>query len=190
MLKSLYTKLALALLGLFVIIAAISVANAWFATEGYQQEVAQKLNRDLAAHIVAEKLLLKNQRINKPALNEVFHMMMVINPTIELYLLDTDGDILGYSAPPGRVQRTRIDLNPLQQFIHGETAQVLLGDDPRGIDRQKIFSWLRSPRLNSCVESVAQEQAARRLRVSSVRTIVLSLKQGVQTDLVDAAQAG
>lgn len=140
MLKSLYTKLALALLGLFVIIAAISVANAWFATEGYQQEVTQKLNRDLAAHIVAEKLLLKNQRINKPALNEVFHMMMVINPTIELYLLDTDGDILGYSAPPGRVQRTRIDLNPLQRFIHGETAQVLLGDDPRGIDRQKIFS--------------------------------------------------
>src|SRR6185503_12066768 len=50
-------------------------------------------------------------------------------------------------------------------------------------------AWLRRPRLNSCVESVALEQAASRRRVSSLRAIFLSLMDQRGTDFGDAARA-
>src|SRR5258706_6429507 len=50
-------------------------------------------------------------------------------------------------------------------------------------------TWLRRPRLNSCVESVALEQAASRRRVSSLRAIFLSLMDQLGTDFGDAARA-
>jgi len=98
--KSLYSKLAAVLLGLFCLIGLSFVAVVIFSTEMYQQEVNQKLNRKVAEHIVAEKVLIKNNRINKEALNEIFHMLMVINPSIEIYLLDPEGNILAFSALP------------------------------------------------------------------------------------------
>ena len=55
----------------------------------YQQEVNQRLNRQLAEQIVAEKLLMQENRVNQEALADIFHMLMVINPSIEVYLLES-----------------------------------------------------------------------------------------------------
>ncbi len=108
MFKSLYSKLAAVLLVLFALVGLSLVAVTLFSAEMYQQEVDQKLNRELAAHIVNEKLLLKDNRINQKALKEIFHMLMVINPSIEIYLLDPAGNLLAFSAPPGKVKRKRV----------------------------------------------------------------------------------
>lgn len=139
MLRTLYAKLAVVLLGLFCLIGGVLLAVTLFSAQMYQQEVSQKLNRDLAAHI-AEKILLKDERINEKALKEVFHMLMLINPSTELYLLDPDGKILGYSASPGKVQRTHVSLKPVEQFLRGQTSLPVLGDDPRALGDRKVFS--------------------------------------------------
>jgi signal transduction histidine kinase len=145
MFRSLYSKLAAVLLGLFCLVGVSFVLITMFSTEMYQQEVNQKLNRDLAEHIVAEKLLLQNNRINKEALEEIFHMLMVINPTIELYLLDTEGNILAFSAPPGKVKRKQVDLGAVKKWLSGDATLPVLGDDPRDPEGRKVFTIARIP---------------------------------------------
>jgi len=138
--RTLYGKLAAALLLLFCMVGLVFLMLTRYSTELYQQEVSQELNRDLAQHIVAEKLLLQDGRVNQAALDEVFHMLMVINPSIELYLVDLEGRILAFSAPPGKVKRRGIDLRPVQAMLQGKAQLPLLGDDPRDPAQRKIFS--------------------------------------------------
>lgn len=138
--RSLYAKLAAVLVMLFALLGLLAVTLTVYVTDLYQQEVQQKLNRALAEHIVAEKTLIRDKLVNQAALKDVFHMMMVINPAIELYLLDAQGAVLAYSAEPNRVKRTQIDVTPIRRFLSGDTRYPLLGDDPRGTDRHKVFS--------------------------------------------------
>jgi len=140
MLRSLYAKLALVLLGLFFLIGSSFIIISIFATEQYQQEVNQKLNRKLAELIVAENSILQDSRVNQEALKEIFHMIMVINPSIELYLLDPEGNILAFSAEPGKVKRRRVELDPIKQLINGQVTLPLLGDDPRDLEGKKVFT--------------------------------------------------
>ena len=146
MFKSLYSKLAAVLAGLFFIVGLSFVAVTVFSTEMYQQEVNQKLNRKLAEQIVSERILLKKHRINEEALAEIFHMLMVINPNIEIYLLDPQGNILAFSAPQGKVKRKRVELGPIKRWLEGDMTIPLVGDDPRTPDRKKSFTVARIPK--------------------------------------------
>lgn len=138
--RSLYSRLAAVLIALFLLLALAGVSATVLVTDLYQQEVQQKLNRSLAEHIVAEKALLRDKLVNQTALEEVFHMMMVINPAIELYLLDAAGRVLAYSAPPDRVVRHSIDLSPVRRVLANNESLPIRGDDPRDFDREKVFS--------------------------------------------------
>jgi len=145
MLKSLYSKLAVVLLGLFCLLGVSIVILTQVASDMYQQEAVQKLNRDLARQIVAQKILIQDRQINRGGLQEIFHMLMVVNPSIELYLLDPEGRILAYSAPPGKVKRDRVDLKPIEKWFGADTVFPLTGDDPRNPGQQKVFSVARIP---------------------------------------------
>jgi signal transduction histidine kinase len=128
--------LALLLVGVGLLYALLSVS----VTRSYLQEVSQRLNRELAANLVADRQLVDDGRIDEKALAETFAHYMVVNPSIEIYLLDVDGRILSYSADPGKVQRARVALEPIRTFLSGEDAYPVLGDDPRNLERRKAFS--------------------------------------------------
>jgi len=140
MLKTLYSKLAIALFGLVCLIGLLFFLLVRYSTEMHQQEVTQKLNATLAEHIVKGESLFNNGSINHAALKEVFHMLMVVNPSIEVYLLDKQGKILDYSAPAEKIKRTNIDLKPIRAFIDGKKEFPIRGDDPRDQAKQKVFS--------------------------------------------------
>jgi two-component system OmpR family sensor kinase len=140
MFTTLYGKLAAVLLGLLCLLGALYILLTLFTTRLYFQEVTQKLNRTLAEHLVAENLPLREGQVDEQALKRIFHMLMVINPSIEIYLLDPHGTILAHSAPPGRVQRQQVSLQPLRRFLRGSDTFPILGDDPRHVNQQKVFS--------------------------------------------------
>lgn len=146
MLRSLYSKLAAVLLGLFFITGICFVVLTVFSTEMYQNEINQKLNLKLAENIVAERLLLKNNRINEEGLKDIFHMLMVINPSIELYLLDPEGRILTYSALPEKVMLSRVDLKSIHYWFSEDRVLPVMGDDPRHPGRQKAITAARIPK--------------------------------------------
>jgi len=140
MFKTLYCKLAAVLVGLFCLIGALYILLTLYTTRMYFQEVNQKLNRTLAQHLVSEKILMKNSRVEEAALQDIIHMLMVVNPGIEVYLLDPNGRILAFSAPPGKVQRQTVSLGPLKRFLDGTSSLPILGDDPRDLNHKKVFS--------------------------------------------------
>ena len=126
-----------------MILVAVAIALLFvirYGSEMFQHEVAQRLNSDLAAHIASEDSLINKNVINQNALKNIFHMLMVINPNIELYLLDMQGNILAYSAPENHVKREKVDLGPIKKFLNKNTNYPLYGDDPRSLDKTKVFS--------------------------------------------------
>jgi len=140
MLRTLYSKLALTLLLLVTLLGIIWFQGLSYTSEMYQQEVAQKLNHQLAQHLVAETSFFEHDKINRSTLEQLFHTLMVINPAIELYLLDMEGNILVSFAPGSKVELKRVDLAPVKQYISGNFVYPLLGDSPRQINGQKVFS--------------------------------------------------
>ncbi len=128
---------------LFLLLSIISIGYVILmvsTTRLYFQEVTQKLNREVAALIVKETELLKGDDINNEALDKLFYTLMVVNPSIEFYLVDVEGKILAYNAPPGKVVRKTVSLEPINNFITAQNTFPILGDDPRDSSRKKAFS--------------------------------------------------
>jgi signal transduction histidine kinase len=140
MFNTLYGKLAAVLLGLFCIVGIIYLLVTLSTTRMFFEEANQKLNYSLAENLVSQKILMTDGRVNETVLEELFHELMVINPGIEVYLLDPGGNILAFSAPPGKVKRRKVSLDPVNRFLHDERRFPILGDDPRDPNRKKIFS--------------------------------------------------
>lgn len=146
MFRSLYSKLAAVLTGLFCLVGVSFIVVTMFSTKMYQQEVNQRLNNKLAEHIVTEKLQVESNSFNREALKEVFDMLMVINPSIEIYLLDPEGNIIAFSAPREKVKRSSVDLNPLKKWLDSDVTLPILGDDPRDSRGKKVFTAARIPK--------------------------------------------
>jgi signal transduction histidine kinase len=175
MLRTLYGKLAVVLLALLGLLAALYIGLTLLTTRVYVQEITQKLNHALAEHVVAAYTLLQDGQVNEPALADIFHMLMVINPSIEVYLLDPEGRILAHAAPPGKLQRQRIAVQPLRDFLQGSDRFPILGDDPRQAERQKVFSVAPVPAqgplqgyLYVVLASEAYDSVAHRLQSSYI----------------------
>jgi len=128
------------LLGLLLFLGAILVAVTLYTTQRYEEEVVQRLNRSLSANLVAQDVLLANGEVNEAALEKVFKTLMVVNPSIEVYLLDLDGNVVTHSAPPGRLKRHHVDVKTLKTFLDGDASLPIFGDDPRSANRRKVFS--------------------------------------------------
>jgi two-component system, OmpR family, sensor kinase len=144
MVKTLYAKLALVLLALFVAMAGLYLALTLMTTRLYSEEATQGLNRTLAANLAREKPVMKDGRIDRAMLHQVFDALMTVNPNIEIYLLDPAGKILSFSAPPGRVRRAEVALAPIHRFLAGGRLPIR-GDDPRDPGGQKVFSAVALP---------------------------------------------
>ncbi len=125
---------------LFLVLAVFFAAISQISSERYHHEVSQKLHRDLAKTIVTHNKFVADGRLNPHAVHDVFERSMSINPSIEIYLLDLHGNILGYSAPDGKVKRNNIALAPLKRFFDNPEILPIYGDDPRHVTRIKIFS--------------------------------------------------
>jgi signal transduction histidine kinase len=139
MFRSLYAKLAVVLVGMCLMSAAMFVMLMVYSTNLYHQELYQKLNRDLAQQIVSHEALLKNGKPDEKKLKSLFNTMMALNPSVEVYLTDSSGNILTYSAPPGKVRAERVDTGPILRFLAGDQLPIL-DTDPRHPERRKIFS--------------------------------------------------
>ncbi len=142
---TLYKKLAITLFVLLAIFGLFIVNMMRSSNEMYQQEIAQKLNSTLAHYIVMERELMTGNRANDAVLENLFHMLMIINPSIELYLLDPEGNIIGHAADDANIVRQSINLAPLHEFISGEAMFPLTGEDPRHAGLEKAFSAARIP---------------------------------------------
>ena len=108
--------------------------------EMHFQEKNQRLNSGIADGIKSELKPFLNGKLNEEATDNIMHYMMGVNPSIEVYLLSPKGKILNYVAPYKKVKLTEVNLAPVEQFIASNKEELILGDDPRNLGKQKVFS--------------------------------------------------
>ncbi len=140
MFRRLSNKLIFTMLALMLMLSASFICYAILNTPMFLQELNQQLNLKLAANIVREKNLMIDHRVNDEALQSVFMGLMVVNPVIEVYLVDAEGKLLAWSAPDGVVKRRYIDMAPVKEFLSAGMHSPILGNDPRDLGRDKVFS--------------------------------------------------
>jgi signal transduction histidine kinase len=140
MLDTLYVKLSAALVVLFLLIGIALVVLTRYSSELYFREVTQRLNAPIAMYVANEAPLIEGNKVNTEALQALAHHAMVINPSIEVYLLDTAGKILTHDLGKDALSRERVDLEPVRRFLQGEGNWPLHGDDPRTAADKKIFA--------------------------------------------------
>jgi signal transduction histidine kinase len=117
-------------------------ASAWLqirSSDLHEMEVVQNLSKNLADHIAHRTTLMDANGLRPDAVRQLFGQLMMVNPSVEVYLLDNQGRIQGDDAPAGHVKREQVDLAPIRRFIAGD-ALPILGDDPRSVDGKKVFS--------------------------------------------------
>ncbi len=140
-LRSFYSRLSLLFLLMIVLLGAVSLAIAFNASTHLFDEVEQLLNREYAASIAEELKPLVGDGFSEASIEDAIHYMMVLNPMVEIYLLDARGKILSYFTHPNeKLIRQKIGIEPLSQFIENQGWEPILGDDPRTEKQVKPFS--------------------------------------------------
>jgi len=137
---SLYQRLALSLLVLFISIGGIFFWWSQNLERLSRNEAEQRLHISLATHLAQDNPLLKESIFDQQALQNMFHTLMILGPSFEFYFIDPNGKIITYSADPGKVKRQKISMSPLLQLIEQKKMLPIYGDDPRDPLGQKIFS--------------------------------------------------
>ncbi len=139
--SSFYARLSVLFLILLVIMGAIYVAISVRSSIAFVKEADQRMNANLARSIAVEMEPFVQDSIHTDQMGHLLHYLMVINPYIEIYLLDSTGNILAFFADnTKKVKRERVTLEPVLAYINSDHATSIEGDDPRDVNRHKPFS--------------------------------------------------
>ena len=128
------------LVALLLIVGILYAMLSQSLFEQSYQSSNQLLNEGLASDLVREMKLVKEGRIDEESMKDAFHLMMLVNPSIEIYFIGADGTLLNFSADKAKIKRQSIDLKPIRKFLDGHASFPLLGDDPKSLENQKPFS--------------------------------------------------
>lgn len=140
MTNSLYQRLAITITICFAILGYLFFWWSNSLAQYSQFKAEQQLHIELAKHLADDNPLLQSGAYDKPALENLFHTLMLLGPAFEFYYLDPKGNILTYSAKPDKIKRKAVDLVPINQLISAPDSVPVFGDDPRHFSRKKIFS--------------------------------------------------
>ncbi len=138
---SFYGRLSTIFLLLILALGGGCISIAFRSASLLFDDVEQLLNRGYARSIAEEIAPIVAGGFSEEKLKSAIHYMMVLNPMVEIYLLDAQGKILAYFLNPSEaIARDRVDLAPVRAFVSGEGTRLTLGPDPRSASRSRPFS--------------------------------------------------
>ena len=139
MLRTLYAKLLAVLVGLSVIMGVIFVVVIRHSDVARNQEINQKLYRNLAQRLIDEQFLSERDSAQPASVQRVFDRIRIVNPRIDVYLLDAQGRVVAASVRDA-LKRDHVDLTPIRRMSDPNAQLPLLGDDPSDESRRRVFS--------------------------------------------------
>lgn len=136
-----YTKFSLIFLILILLFAISLIYINYYSLGRLYDRVEQQLNRNYALSISQELQPIIEMKYTTEMIKEEIHYMMVLNPMVEIYLLNDQGEIMSFFTSPGdKLSRKRVDIFPVEQFIYNGSTLPILGDDPKDLTNKKPFS--------------------------------------------------
>lgn len=146
LLTSFYGKLSLVFLFLLMALGVAQVAITYNSSMQFVRQADQQLNLDLAQNMAYEFEPLLQDSFDVDRIKQSIHDMMVVNPRVEIYILDSEGKILAFFInPPHTIKKKTVNLQPVRDFIQKNYEQLVLGEDPRNPGVEKPFSAARLP---------------------------------------------
>ena len=138
--KTLYARIALAFMLIVTVLVGAVLLLSYFSMQQYHDEITQKLNQPIAMYVAGEYDQLQKTVGSDAAIRQLANHAMIINPTVEVYLLDAQGRIVADALPAGERQRSVVAIDRVKAFLAGNERYPLRGDDPRHQQLQKVFS--------------------------------------------------
>lgn len=136
----LFWKITLVFTSLLIILGIAFVIIASSFSRSYYTAVHQELFGDIAKHLATFTQPFKNGKPDTLVTHDIIHSTMVANPSVEVYLLDTAGNIKDYVVPDTTVQMHRIDVSKVKQWLVSDKMQRPMGDNPKQPGEPSIFS--------------------------------------------------
>jgi len=144
--KSLFTGLFGRISAIFlVLLLLLSLAQLWLSVQSarkFSHEADQSLNRGLARNLAIPFQPALAGGLDEGAVSVLLHDLMLYNPRVEIYLLDSAGRILAHFDDGRSLEADRVPLAPIAAFLSegGSPPLPLYGLDPRHPSDSKPFS--------------------------------------------------
>jgi signal transduction histidine kinase len=144
--RRLHVRLTAIALLLLALLAAALLAAARRQAALDALEAAQRLQLGLAATIAAQQprpLIGADGRPDRALLADLAMHAMALNPAVEVYLLDTEGRVIGHALDTKEPLAERVDLavvRPLAARHAVPPPLPLFGDDPRRPGARNVVS--------------------------------------------------
>ncbi|MBI2427324.1 MAG: HAMP domain-containing histidine kinase [Ignavibacteriales bacterium] len=138
--QSLYWKISATFVALLFILGAIYIYVVAFSAEMYFQEANQRLNARVAQRMLNYYKPLVNHQLDSVRLEEIYTIQKIFNPSIEVYVLDTLGNIVSHCPTNQHIQCESVSVEPIRKFVGLKTPEFLEGEDPKKLGIKKTFS--------------------------------------------------
>jgi signal transduction histidine kinase len=125
---------------LLIVLGIVFVIIASKFSRSYYTAAHQELYGDIAQHLATFTQPFKNGKPDTTVTHDIIHSTMVANPSVEVYLLDTAGNIRDYVVPDKTVQIHQVDIKKVKQWITAPKMQRPMGDNPKQPGEPSIFS--------------------------------------------------
>ena len=193
--RRLHVRIGIVTLAVLALMAAALLMLAHTQQQRASLEWTQRMNLGLARYIIehhARPLLAADGRVDAPLLRSVALEVMMINPALEVYLLDAQGRILSHAIEGANIAAKAIDLGPVRRLLDAgrDVALPLFGDDPRDTSQRNVFSVaaIGAQPVMGYLYVVLRGQAARGLAQGSDRSSVM--RETALATLLAVALAG
>jgi len=137
---NLFKRIGILIFLLITVLSLLFIGITYLTTTEFYQSGTQLLNKDVAAHIAKFTSPFEEKGLNKSIADSVFYNAMVLNPGIEVYFLDTAGNVIYYYAADSAIKLHKIPLANITKHIQAKGEDYIKGPDPRNPSEQKVFS--------------------------------------------------
>ena len=139
---SLFSRLSILFTLILLVLGILVWVIAHQSQQRYFEETSQQLNRPIAMYIAEQLPLYVNGNYDKRALESLAAHVMIINPSLRIYLLDPDGQVVteASGADDDALSDVTVNLEPIKRFLSSTETLPVYGDDPRAPEQRRIFS--------------------------------------------------
>jgi signal transduction histidine kinase len=137
---NLFRRIGILIFILITVLSLLFIEITYLTTTEFYQSSTQLVDKDVAAHIAKFTSPFEDKGLNKNIADSVFYNAMVLNPSIEVYFLDTTGKIMYYHAPDSAIKLREIPLTNIRKHIQANGEDYIKGPDPKNPSEQKVFS--------------------------------------------------
>lgn len=143
--RRLHVRIGAVALALLILMALGLLVMSRLQQQSLHLEATQRLNLGLAKYIVEHQpgpLLNDRGEPNRALMDAMAMYVMRANPSVEVYLLDSQGRIVAHALDDATVGLMAVDLVPVRELLRSVefAALPVLGDDPRAPGVRKVFS--------------------------------------------------